>query len=364
MTAYENLQQEIEHGISGKNDGLPIGLPRANKYIGLRRGVNTAIISATGMGKSSMLQNNYILNPVDHYLQNKHKPGVIKPKIFLFSMERPEVYTVAKWMSRKIFLDQGILVPVGKMLGWWEEKLTMDEKNLIHEFKWYIDEIIEGGLIDIISGPQNPTGVYRHIKNYAESKGRIEHLSEYKKIYIPEDNTELVVVALDHFGLMRLEKGLNTKKEAIDKTCEYMQFFRDLYNYSCVGVSQLNRDIASPVMLKMGDVEPSLETIKESGRIAEDFEIVISVFDPLRYDFSHTLEKDKLGYEPYKMEDKQTGSRYYRRIKILKNSYSVSDLGIGACLHGPTGILCELPKVKDITDNTYESILSNSYFLK
>jgi len=360
MRPFDLVANEIEKGMTGSNQGLSIGLPRASKYIGMRRGIYTTIVSGTGMGKSSVLHHNYILTPYEEFIKSGKKENL---KIFLFSMERPKVYLLAKWLSRKIFMDQGILIPVAKMLGWWDIKLTMDEKNLIHHYADYINEMIEGGYVEIHDGQHNPTHIYKIVKKYAESTGKFEEVNEFSKVYIPNDPTATVEVALDTFGLLKKEKDLPTKKDVIEKQSEYFQWFRDSLNYFCIGISQINRDIASPTLLKIGDVEPSMETIKESGRIAEDSDIIISVFDPLRYDIQGTLERDRIGYNPYKFENKENGARHYRRLKILKNSYGESDFAIATVLHGPTGILRELPKKNDITDEICASVLSGSYFL-
>lgn len=358
MSVFDQFSKAVEDGITGANEGLSIGLKRANKYIGMRRGLYTVIVSGTGMGKSTLLHNNYILNPYEQFIAGKSK---MKFRCFLFSMERPKNYIIAKWICRKIYKDQGILIPVGKMLGWWDEKLSMDEKNLIHMFKDYIDEMME--YVEIIDGAHNPTHIYKIVKKYAEEHGKFEDVNEYNKVYIPNDPREIVEVALDHYGLLKREERLPSKKETIDKASEYMQWFRDALGYFCIGVSQINRDLASPILMKMGDVEPSIETIKESGRPAEDADIVISLFDPLRYDLQRTLERDKIGYEPYKMEDKQTGARHYRRIKIMKNTYGESDIAIGACMMGSTGIVCELPKKEHITEEIYRQIINGNYYL-
>jgi DnaB-like helicase C terminal domain len=358
MSVYDQFSAEMDRGMEGSNEGLSIGLPRASKYIGMRRGLYTVIVSGTGMGKSSMLHHNYILTPYEHFREGKTK---MKFKCFLFSMERPKVYLIAKWLCRKIFMDQGILIPVAKMLGWWDVKLTMDEKNLIHHFRSYIEEMME--YVEIIDGAHNPTHIYKIVKKYAETTGRFEEVDEYNKVYIPNDPNLIVEVALDTYGLLKKEERLPTKKDAIEKQSEYFQWFRDALGYFCVGISQINRDLASPILMKMGDVEPSMETIKESGRPAEDADIVISMFDPLRYDISKLLEKDKIGHSPYKMEDQQTGARHYRRIKILKNTYGESDVAIGACMHGSTGIVKELPWPKDMTDDHYKQIISGQYYL-
>ena len=57
--------------------------------------------------------------------------------------------------------------------------------------------------------------------NYNEKK------DEYSTIYEPNDFNELVIPIIDHFGLTKIEKGVISKKDAIDKVSEYCQYFRD-----------------------------------------------------------------------------------------------------------------------------------------
>ena len=88
----------------------------------------------------------------------------MKMKVILFSMERSKIYTLTKWLSRKIFLSEGILIPIPKLLGWWDVKLTKNEHDLVLQFEDYINELSE--FVDIIEGAQNPTGIYKYVKNY------------------------------------------------------------------------------------------------------------------------------------------------------------------------------------------------------
>lgn len=148
------------------------------------------------------------------------------------------------------------------------------------------------------------------------------------------------------------------KKETIDKVSGYFQIFRDQYGYSPVGVSQINRDINSMVYRKVENFEPMLDHIKESGRPAEDSDVVISLFQPSHY---HTEDSS---YKVNKFIDPSTGGDFYRSLKILKNSFGESDLKIGMAFMGVTGMFKELPK-KDLMDTfDYGSLFNYSYFLE
>ena len=346
--SFDLLKQEVEKGMQNENGGIPMGFDRLDKYVGLRKRIFTTVFGGTGTGKTAYVHNAYILQPFD-YLQQ-----TIKMKVILFSMERSKIYTLAKWLSRKIFISEGILIPIPKLLGWWDTKLTKDEHDLFLYFEDYINELCE--FVDIIEGAQNPTGIYKYVKGYAEKHGKFEKQDEFTTIYIPNNSNELVIPIIDHYGLTKPEKSMS-KKEAIDKVSEYCQWFRDGLGYSPVGVSQINRDLSSYMTKNISSFEPSLDHIKESGRPAEDSDIVISLFQPSRY------KTEDSSYKINKCIDPNTGGDYFRSLKILKNSYGEADIRCGMAFMGSTGIFKELPRPKEMDNFDYNCLFNNSYFL-
>lgn len=355
--SFELLDLEVQNGLLGRNAGIPMGFARLNRYVSIRRKIMTLIFGATGSGKSAFAHSAYILHPFDNILANP-RPD-IRFKVILFSMERNKIYIIAKWVSRKIFLDYGILIPVPKLLGWWEKvKLTKDEHDLFLSTKDYLNELLE--VVDIISGPQNPTAIYKYVKAYAEANGKLESVDEYTKVYIPNHPNEIVEIMEDHIGLTKpeMEKGhFQTKKEAIDKLSEYNQWFRDILGYTVIPISQLNRNLANPIYQKMDNFEPSIDDVKESGRPGEDSDIVIALFDPLRY------KTNDASYQVANFVDPTTGANYFRSIKILKNSYGEDSIRIGMAFHGAIGSLKELPKKDQMSAFDYNELFTGSYFL-
>ena len=304
-------------------------------------------------GKSAFMHSAYILHPYDYLLE--HKSG-IKFKVILFSMERSKVYILAKWVSRRIFLTQGVLIPIPKLLGWWsDDKLTHDEHDLFMQCKDYIDGLLD--VVDIVEGPQNPTGIYKYVKEYATTHGKFEEVDEYTKVYLPDHPNEIVIIGEDHLGLTKTEKGMTTKKEAIDKLSEYNQWFRDALGYTPVLVSQLNRSLNNPAFMKREAFEPTIDDIKESGNPGEASDVVISLFDPIRY----RTQDDS--YKVGNFVDPSTGGNYFRSVKILKNSYGEDSVKIGMAFHGATGIFKELPKSKYMDGFDYNSLFTGEYFL-
>ena len=350
--SFEQLRKEVSAGLDGRNGGIPMGFNRLNRYIGIRKGMYFLVGGLTGSGKTSFIDDAFVLNPFDWFISQK-APN-IKLRIIYRSMERSRTYKLAKWVSRKIFLDHAAIIPVPKLLGW-TEKMTHDEHDLFLMYEDYINKMEE--VITIIDGPENAVGIAKELKAHALENGRIEQVDEFNKRYFPNNENELTIVILDHVGLIKTTKDQPSKKEAIDKMSDELRYARDFYGYTPVVVSQFNRSISNMQRLKNGDVEPQLEDFAESSSTQNDADVVLALFDPMRYKV-----EDPSGYELQKLVD-NFGAKYFRSLRLIKNSYGEDDVRIGLGFMGQIGMFKELPKQKDMTDSDYESVISKSFFL-
>jgi replicative DNA helicase len=136
-----------------------------------------------------------------------------------------------------------------------------------------------------------------------------------------------------------------------------LRYARDFYGYTPVAVSQFNRSISNPMRIRNGDVEPQLEDFAESSSTQNDADIVLALFDPMRYKVP-----DPSGYDLDRLKD-EYGAKYFRSLRLIKNSYGEDDIRIGLAFLGQIGMFKELPKKKDITDADYLSVINKSYFL-
>ncbi len=355
MSDFDDLMGEISRGVEGKNSGINMGFGRLDNYISLRKAMYFLIGGFTGSGKTSFIDDAFVLNPIDQLLTGKSD---VDYNVLYWSMERRKNFKLAKWIGRKIFLDTGQVIPINRLMGWVSksERLTPNEHDLVKLQKDYIGNILER--VTIFEGPENPTGIRSFVDNYAKKEGIFEKIDEYRNIYIPNNPDKMTVIVRDTIGLHKKEKGLASKKEIIDKASEDNQKFRDKYGYIIVDVSQFNRDISSPLRLKNGDVEPMLEDFKETGSTQENADIVLSLFDPMRYNVD-----DITGYDLIKLRDSEGGKRY-RSLKILKNSYGVDSVRIGLAMQPAVGVFKEMKKLKDMRDLDYDNIIDNTYFYR
>jgi replicative DNA helicase len=350
--SFEHLKREVQAGLDGRNSGIPMGFNRLNRYIGIRKSMYTLIGGLTGSGKTSFVDDAYVLNPFDWYISQKSPK--IKLRIIYRSMERSKTYKLAKWVSRKIFLDQGIIVPVPKLLGW-TDKMTKDEHDLFLMYEDYMGNMNE--TITIIDGPENAVGIAKELKAHALENGVIEQVDQYNKVYVPNNENEITIVVIDHIGLLKTTQAQPNKKSAIDKMSDELRYARDFYGYTPVVVSQFNRDISNPLRIKNGDVEPQLEDFADSSSTQNDADVVLALFDPMRYKV-----EDPSGYDLNKLRD-DYGAKYFRSLRLIKNSYGEDDIRIGLGFLGQIGMFKELPKRKDITDGDYDSVLNKTFFL-
>lgn len=357
MNLYSKVEQEIKKGLDGENNGITIGFPFLDNYISLRKRMYTLIFAGSGIGKSSFASEAYILNPIDWYLKNKHNTKT-KLKIHYFSMERSSVYTVCKWVSRKIFLDHGISIPVSQMLGWGGKRLTPLYHDYVKSYKDYLGELEE--IVEIYDGACNPTGIFKNIREFGALNGKIEDVSEHKKIYIPNDDNLVTEYIIDHQSRIKTEKGMTSKKEAIDVTSGYLQMARDFYGFSPLMIAQTGRQLGNIMYSnKSESFEPTPEQIMDSSIPYFDSDVCMSLFDPLYYNTGAPS-----GHDALRLKNNETGAKYYRSLKIHKNTWGEADLRKGLAFHGMVGTFKELKKASDMTEQDYQAILNNTYFLK
>lgn len=360
-TDFDRMMSKVTSVYEGHTQAsLPMGFPRLEQHMCICKGMYFLLAGYTGSAKSTLLESAFILNPYDWW--EKYQ-GVTKTKlkILYFSMERSKDYKILKWTLRKIFLDTGVFIDIRSCEGKKNfPSLTKKEHDLIAQYKPYFDGMLQSGIVEIHEFPTNPMAIKKTVDEYAKTVGHIKKISEFKSVYVPNDENLVTLVIQDHLALLRPEtrEGIrySSKKEIIDLASSDCRRYRDFYKFSCVNVTQLNRDIANPMRIKAGNVSVQLEDIKDSGNSSEDADVVIGIFDPMRYKVP-----DVAGYDLNALRDAH-GNKYYRYVEILKNTFSADGIGCGLALYPSLGIFSELPRRDKITIQDYQDIQSGKFF--
>jgi hypothetical protein len=72
--------------------------------------------------------------------------------------------------------------------------------------------------------------------------------------------------------------------------------------------------------------------------------------------------QDPSGYDLNRLRD-EYGAKYFRSLRLIKNSYGEDDVRIGLGFLGQIGMFKELPKVKYMNENVYNEIINKTFFL-
>ncbi len=100
-----------------------------------------------------------------------------------------------------------------------------------------------------------------------------------------------------------------------------------------------------------------MEDFADSSATQNDADVVLALFDPMRYKV-----EDPSGYNLNKLRD-DYGAKYFRSLRLIKNSYGEDDIRIGLGFLGQIGMFKELPRKRDITDEDYDSVVNKTFFL-
>lgn len=355
------LWDEICNGVKGKNSGIPMGFHRLNKYLGLRRSIYTTIGASAGCGKTSLVDCAYVLNPYDWYVKNQNK-STVKFEVIYFSMERKKTYKLAKWLCMKIWKEEQVLMTTDELLSWQSTLNPRKQEMAKFYIENYFKEMTESGIVTIIDGQQNPTGIYKYLYAHALKNGKEEQINQWEKRYTPNDDNLITNVIHDHAGKTKNEAigGKHDKKLTIDKASEYYCWARDYLGYSPIMINQFNRTSYQDIQFSRkenSDPDPTVEYWKDSGNVIEDCDVAISLFNPYKY----SLEE----YMDYTVNDftDSNGNNKFRGLKIIKNSYGTDNVRIGLGFLGEVSLFKELTRSKDITDKEINSVITNDFFL-
>ncbi len=235
----------IEGGLSGKNEGVMTGIPAFDEsFFGILPGKMYTIAAGSSTGKSTLVDSAFFLSP--YFNSDK------KLKFIYFSFELSEIVKRTKWLNYVMAIKEGIVIPEEIIAGYGDKKMNATQLDLVHKYIPEVDAIFED--IDFYQDTLNPTGINSILYEYAENNGSFikepyrdrEGRLQYKHAgYIPDDPDLRTVIIIDHIGLCSPESGLKDKKSIIDKTSDYLKWFRNMCGFSPVVIQQFNNNLQS-----------------------------------------------------------------------------------------------------------------------
>jgi replicative DNA helicase len=331
------LKNNIQRGIEGYNKGLPIGFTRLSEYISnLQQRKYITVGGATGTGKTALVDTGYVFTPYD-YLQNNE--SLHNLKIIYYSLEIPPEEKLAKFVCLRLREKHEIILDSSQLYSEGTKVIPKDAVPLIDEIFEYFDTM-QNKVLHFRSS-MSPDYMYKDLMSYAEKHGTIIRDSEGIILqYVPNDPYLITEIIVDHTNLIGLNKQDKSKKEAIDRFSQMAVFFRNVFYFTFIVVSQFNRGIEGMDRKSNNSQEPQLSDFKETGATQEDANIVLGLFNPFRYGI-----ETHIGYPITQLK------RNYRSVHILKNRGGMDNLVVGMFFKGEIGKFKELPKASELQAN-------------
>jgi replicative DNA helicase len=345
-----SLKERIDEGLEGKFKGLSNGFDRLNNYIfGVQRKCKTLIGGNSGTGKTTL---------VDYILSNAMQDAEAKKinlDVFYYSFEIDKVTKQCNMLSAIIYEKYGLIISPEKIKGLGENRLSADEQEIVYSEIPHMEEMF--AKIKFSFKPENPTGMYFTLWNYAKSKGKFSY-EDYKdsegntkqKIigFTPYDPNWQCVVVLDHLSLMSLERGFSVK-ENIDKWSEYCVELSNQFGMSFFNISQFNDSLSSVERSKLKgvDVSPQQSDFKNTRNPYDDSDIVIGLMNPWKLDMKECLK--------YNLREFKSN---FVMLKVIKNRLSKDNMAIGVLFNPKAGSFIELPPSNEMTEELYNEYLN------
>lgn len=349
----------IDEGRKGNSVWIPLHYQRMGEHLGIGKKMYILIGGMGGTGKTAFTDVSYVLAPYAKWKALKDKDETdIKLRWIYRSMERSKTYKLVKWASLKLFNNHGYLIDVPTVLRWGPQKkrLTDDVYNALTKALDYYDEMLD--YVELIDGPENPTGIYKHVMKYADQYGNFteekyvnkDGIENSVKKYKLHDDKTIINVLLDHVGKCKGEKHdgqqhAQESKGLLDLMSYYCStVFRDQLGFNAIAVSQFNRGLEDVTRRTKTEMAPLPSDFKGTGNSYNDADVVLALYNPYKL-----KDDNNLGYDIPQFVN-SGGYNRFRSCYVLKNSYGVDDIGYGFNFIGEVGLMRELPKPDDITD--------------
>lgn len=357
---FEDFVDRVDRGKRGDIAYIPFPFKSMSQFVAIEPRRYHVVAGESGSGKSSFVDQTYILNPIEYLMDNPDAD--VRFKAFVWKMERVKE-TVAKWTSAWLWKNYQILADYQTLLSYPDADGNPRElpdfiHEKVHESREYFDRVFEHVELH---GPENPTGIKKRMRAWAQENGEMVEKDigngRIEKVYKPYDEKLITVVMADHMGIIPEERRSDgvflRDRSLINKTSEFFRIMRDKFGFSPVGVMQMNRNIQDVSRRTSVELKPQRSDIEGSARPDQDSDVTIAFIDPAKYN-----QEKYFGYDVNKCISSIQGKTLsrFRGTHILKNSFGPSDLSFGLGFFGEIGRFTELPSSDSISDRTYRRI--------
>lgn len=344
----------------GEVNSIPSPFQRfSNDFIGIEQSTYYLITSFTKGGKSQFTSYIFIFKAL---LWAYYSKSNTKLTILYFPLEETKERIMQRFMSFLLceFTNGEYVISPSQLRSSKndspcpKEVIDLLENDEIQDILRYFESNV------IFFNEDNPTGIYKVCRQYAEDNGKVHYkkgkyrdeLGQIQETdvfdyYEPNNPNEYKLIVIDTINIINTERGL-TLKQSIDKLSEYLsKYLRNRYGFSPVVIQQQNTDSENNEAVKMGRVRPTIAGLADSKYTARDCNVALGLFSPFRFGL-----KEYLGYDITKFKDS------IRFLEVLVNRDSTMGGIVALHFNGAVSHFNELPLPNDEKElrRVYESL--------
>lgn len=352
---FNKLINQIEKNKQVKELGGLTSIPPpfarlAQNYGGFTKGSITCYTAASGVGKTKFAKFMTILNIYKQTYQSN-----IKPKIFYFALEENATDFWLSFISMYLYEKHSMIVSVTQLKSVGNYTVTTETLDKIKDAERFISKL--QNIVDCVDYIRNPTGIAKYVKTYFENPEIGEYtykeIEDGRKIitgYTYKSDDNWVFFVLDHISLLSNESAYDTRTRLTSyQTFDLMikDYVLEIFSkrFKMVNIIVHQQTPASEKQsytykgqLMEDKLEPSMEELHINKGVHQDYEIVIGLFNPSRYNIAVHNQYDIA----------LLGTRY-RSLKFLKDRYyGLENSSIGLYFNGANGEFRELPRPEEM----------------
>lgn len=232
LESIENNKRNKDLGIY---NSIPFGLPSLDKHVpGIMKGLHYGVTANSGVGKSQLAKYLFVLQP--YKFIKRHPELGLKLKIFYIALEESKEEFMLNLICNRLREHYNITVSSLQLKSMGENTLSDVVLEKVKDCAEYFEELEES--LEVIDSIYNPTGLYKHVRNYASANGvhwyrplnnkspkRSEVISSEQLAKLPKDiqdqycyyqyepnnPNEFVIVVNDHISLLATENTEDAK---------------------------------------------------------------------------------------------------------------------------------------------------------
>ena len=353
MMKIKNTILENKHNLEqGNINTIPLPYKGTKKVLsGIYPGALSCITAESGVGKTTFAKHMYIFNVANLIIENpifKH----LNYKCLWFGLEESfeefECSILQHALSRyhNTYVSQDMLLSRINPLPDNIIKLIETEKvqlfyNLCLKITDFQDNI------------SNPTGIYKHCRNYSEEIG--SHKNKIIKIknvnteiyshYEQNDINQIVSVVIDNVNILTTEKNHLGVNLSLDGTIDLMvnHYMRNQvtkhWKWHVCCIQQQKMAGGDIQYLKLDRLEPDKQKLGDNLKVARSYQIILGLFSP----YAHRKPK-YLNYPIASNSNTNGFEDFYRSLHVIKNRFGRSGT-VESLFFNPLGFdFISLPK--------------------